>query len=357
MRCWNRAQLDLPEGLVLLVGPNGAGKTSLVEAIVLACLGVSPRTAREAEVVRRGAPALHVTLELDGPPGLQRREIGFAPGAGRRLRRDGAAVRSLGDWRARAVLVFLPDELRAVKGPPAARRRALDRVLEAASPAFADDLAGMGRALAQRNALLRRVRAGAATERSLPAWEAQIAALGARVAAARRAGVAALAAPFARWLDHLGGGVGGRLALETSPAALEEVPEGDLEAALLRELAARRPRDIAAAATLAGPHRDDLLIGAGAADLRREGSQGEQRTAALALLLAARDHLRSRVGRPILLLDDVLSELDPDRRRRLLEAVGDGGQTVVTSADPGAAGVPGAAAAALVRVERGRLVG
>ncbi|WP_217914306.1 AAA family ATPase [Miltoncostaea marina] len=188
LRPWRRAALDLPAGLVLLTGPNGAGKTSLVEAIVLGCLGVSPRTAREAEAVRRGAPALHVALELDGPAGLHRREIGFAAGRGRRLRLDGEPVRRLADWRARAVLVFLPDELRAVKGPPAARRRALDRVLEAASPGFADDLAGYQHALAQRNALLRRVRAGEASRASLPAWEAPMARLGARVAAARRAG-------------------------------------------------------------------------------------------------------------------------------------------------------------------------
>ena len=79
MRPWRRAELELPDGLVAITGPNGAGKTSLVEAIVLGCLGVSPRTAREAEIVRRGAEALHVTLDLEGPAGANRREIGFAP--------------------------------------------------------------------------------------------------------------------------------------------------------------------------------------------------------------------------------------------------------------------------------------
>jgi DNA replication and repair protein RecF len=355
VRPWERAELDLPAGLVVITGPNGAGKTSLVEAIVLGCLGVSPRTAKEAEVVRRGATAFHVRLDLDGPGGLRRREIGFAPGRGRRLRLDGAPVRSLGEWRERAVLVFLPDELRAVKGPPAARRRALDRVLEAAAPGFATDLAGYGQALAQRNALLRRVRAREAAPDSLPAWEAPMATLGARVAAARRAGVAALAGPFAAWLQALGGGPGGTLRLEASPAALAGVADDDLEGALAEALRARRPREIAAAQTLAGPHRDDLWIGVGEADLRREGSQGEQRTAALALLLAARDHLRARAARPILLLDDVLSELDPERRALLLEAVRDGGQTIVTTADPRAAAALAAPPDALVRVEGGRL--
>jgi len=340
---------------VLITGPNGAGKTSLVEALVLGCLGVSPRTAREAEIVRRGADALHVTLDLDGPPGSHRREIGFAAGRGRRLRLDGDPVRTLAQWRARAVLVFLPDELRAVKGPPAARRRALDRVLEAATPGFAEDLTSYQHALAQRNALLRRVRAGLASEASLPSWEAPMAELGARVARARREGVEALAAPFAGWLEALGGGAGGTLRLETSPGALAEVPDDGLEAAVARTLEERRPREIQAAQTLSGPHRDDVWIGAGAADLRREGSQGEQRTAALALLLAARDHLRARAARPILLLDDVLSELDPVRRRLLLEAVRDGGQTLVTTADPGAADALAAPPDSVVRVTSGHL--
>ncbi|WP_217914307.1 hypothetical protein [Miltoncostaea marina] len=135
------------------------------------------------------------------------------------------------------------------------------------------------------------------------------------------------------------------------------MPDDDLEAALAGSLAARREREVAAAGTFAGPHRDDLLIGAGPADLRREGSQGEQRTAALALLLAARDHLRERAARPILLLDDVLSELDPVRRRLLLEAVRDGGQTIVTTADPAAADALDQPPDALVRIEAGTVRG
>ncbi len=82
VRAWHRGAVDLPEGLVVITGPNGAGKTSLVEAVVLGCLGVSPRTSREAEIVRAGAPALHVRLLLDGPGGVQDREIGYSPGAG-----------------------------------------------------------------------------------------------------------------------------------------------------------------------------------------------------------------------------------------------------------------------------------
>ncbi|MCU0306775.1 MAG: DNA replication and repair protein RecF [Thermoleophilia bacterium] len=360
VRCWSRAALDLPDGLVVLAGPNGAGKTSLVEALVMACLGVSCRTSREQEMVRRGAGALHVRLDLAGPDGERRRDIGYQPGLGRRLALDGEPVRSLGAWRARgAVLVFLPDELRAVKGPPAARRRHLDRLLEAAAPGYADDLAGYQAALAQRNALLRRVRAGVTGADGLPPWEARLAALGARLARDRRAALTALAGPFARLLADLGGGPGGVLALEPSPAALAGVPDEEIEGALLAMLAAARDRDVRAAQTLAGPHRDDVLVGqdrdGATADLRRLGSQGEQRTAVLALLLAHREHLAGLGAAPVLVLDDVLSELDPVRRGRLLDAVGPPGQSLLTTADPAAASAAADRGARVVEVREGRL--
>src|SRR5262249_35931939 len=129
LRPWRRAPLERPPGLVGGSGPDGAGEASLVEAIVLGTLGVSPRTARESEAVRRGAQALRVALELEGPDGPSLREIGVQAGLGRRLRVDGQAVRALAAWRVHgAVLVFLPEELRSVKGPPAARRRVVDRL-------------------------------------------------------------------------------------------------------------------------------------------------------------------------------------------------------------------------------------
>jgi DNA replication and repair protein RecF len=180
---------------------------------------------------------------------------------------------------------------------------------------------------------------------------------GAVVARVRRAGVDDLAPGFAHWLHELGGGADGRLRLEPSPAERPQGDDDEVALALARMWRDRRPRDIQAAQTLAGPHRDDLWIGAADTDLRRVGSQGEQRTAALALLLAARDHLRARGPRPILLLDDVLSELDPERRRRLLDAVRDGGQTIVTSADPAVTDDLAAPPDAVVRVLEGAHVG
>ncbi len=355
VRCWRRAALELPEGLIVVQGPNGAGKTSLIEAVVLGALGVSPRTTREAEVVRRGAVALHVALDVEGPS-REHREIGFQPGVGRRLSIDGAPERSLGAWRRPgSVLVFIPEELRAVKGPPAARRRHLDRLLEAADTSFSPSQTAYQHALVQRNALLRRVRAGTTTATALTPWDHQLAAAGAAVIVARRRALRALEQPFASWLERLGGGMQGVLRLESSPVHITQVADDDLESGLREALQARRDRDIAAAVTLSGPHRDDLWIGRGDVDLRRLGSQGEQRTATLALVLAHRDHLVTHAALPILVLDDVLSELDPDRRRRLLEAVSDHGQTILTAADPDVLSVAARTGAHTLHVEGGRI--
>lgn len=359
VRCWHRARLDVPAGLVVLAGPNGAGKTSLVEAVVLAAVGASPRSARLSELVRHDAPALHVSARMTAPSvrgGITTlRDIGYAARTGRRLAEDGEAVRTLAAWRRPgAVLVFVPEELRAVKGPPAARRRGLDRLLEAVVPAFTSAAGDYADALAQRNALLRRSRAMGAAPAAVAAsavpWEAQAARAGALVQSARREMVERLAAPFAEWLAALGGGPGGRLGLEASPGGLAEVPDDRREEALLAYLHDNRARDLAAGMTLGGPHRDDLWIGRDDHDIRRFGSQGEQRTAALALLLAHRSVLDAERARPILLLDDVLSELDPHRRRALVEAVAHGGQTLITTADPDVPRASGAEAATVIRV-------
>jgi len=340
LRCWAHLALEFPPGLIVINGPNGAGKTSIVEGIVVATLGVSPRSAQMADLVRSGAPAVRVGGDFIDPthPGRStRREIGYATGIGRRMTLDGVGVRQLQVWRRPgAVLVFVPEELRAVKGPPAARRRSLDRLLEAVSLGFGEDLAAYQEALSQRNALLRRARTGAADVRTAFPWEARMAAHGARVSAARRRMIGEIAPRYAFWLDRLGGGRDGDLRWEASPSAVADTSDGAMEEALRAYLEDRRPRDLAAGMTTAGPHRDDVWIGAAGRDLRRLGSQGEQRTAALAILLAHRDVMRAAGGGPILLLDDVLSELDPERRAALLAALEGDEQVIITSADPAA---------------------
>ncbi len=142
-------------------------------------------------------------------------------------------------------------------------------------------------------------------------------------------------------MSILGGGPEGVIALEASPTGLADVADHEVHVALAERMQQTRAREVAAAQTLTGPHRDDVFVGqqrgAVIIDLRRVGSQGEQRTAVLALLMAHREHLGARSGLPILVLDDVLSELDPTRRGLLLDAVVGEGQCILTTADPVAA--------------------
>jgi DNA replication and repair protein RecF len=216
------------------------------------------------------------------------------------------------------VLAFTPDRLAVVKGGPIVRRAYLDRVLGRLLPARAAVPAEYGQALAQRNAALRHAAGGQSSLAALVPWTEALAALGDELDAARVETVAALARPFAATAAALG---------------LEDAALGyEARGLSVAELDARRDRDLARGTTGAGPHLRDLAIQAGARDLRAFGSQGEQRVAVLSLLLAEAQVLGDRRDEaPVLLLDDVLSELDDRRRAALLEGVPAGCQTLVTA--------------------------
>jgi DNA replication and repair protein RecF len=325
-RCYERVEVAFPAGLVGIVGPNGAGKTSLVEMIHFGALAYSPRTSSEAQVVAFGQDLTRVEVdaELGGSP--VRVEVGFRPGEPKRVVVDGVAERSAAGLLGRfPVLVFTPDRIRLVQGAPALRRSYLDRALVRLWPALVDVPAAYARALAQRNHLLRRLRAGHGDPEALVGWDDVTAKAGAALALARRRLVSRLGAPFAERLGQLGGEPGAdplRLVEHTPPEALAQA------------LLDRRRRDVDRAATGAGPHLDDLELRESGRDLRRFGSQGEQRRALLALILAEADLLTAERGeQPVLLLDDVTGEFDAARRALLLDAVRRFEQAIVTTTD------------------------
>jgi len=345
-RCYERLALELPAGLVGVIGPNGAGKTALIEMIHFGCLGYSPRTASEAQVVRFGDEVARVETVAELRGGRVEVSIGYRPGEPKRVTVDGAPERSIERLLGRfPVLVFTPDRLRVIQGAPALRRSYLDRVLARLWPALSATAAEYGRCLAQRNHLLRRVRAGAVEASALDPWDALVAEAGGSLAAARDRCCTRLAGPFAARLEQLGGDPG--------PDPLRYLPNVPAGEPLAPVLAGRRQRDIDRAATGAGPHLDDIGVFEHDRDLRLYGSQGEQRRALLALILAEADLLAGeRDEPPLLLLDDVTGELDGERRRRLLDAVAAFDQTVVTSTDEAdLAGRP----ATVLRVEAGRV--
>jgi DNA replication and repair protein RecF len=217
-----------------------------------------------------------------------------------------------------ATLVFTPDRLAVVKGGPAARRAYFDRALGRLAPARAQLSTEYAAALAQRNASLRRVASGYSSRDALAPWTEQVAALGRQLVEARSEVLALLAPRFAERAEELGLPAA-RMTYEGEPPALEA-------------LESRLDRDLERGSTGLGPHLDDVLLTSGTRDLRSFGSQGEQRLTVLALLLAEAELIAARRGyAPLLLLDDVLSELDPGRRRVLAERVQKAGQTLVTA--------------------------
>jgi DNA replication and repair protein RecF len=306
---------------VLAVGPNGVGKTNLLESLHVGTQGFSPRTRADAQLIRFGASAARVALRgRRGEVGLEI-EVGLESGAGKRARLNGAALRAAEQLRAEtATLVFTPDRLGIVKGAPAARRAYFDRALGRLAPARAALPAEYGAAVAQRNAGLRRVAAGVSPRDALAPWTDRVASLGAELVEAREQVLALLAEPFAERAGELG----------LAAATLEYEGEPPSE----RALEERLDRDLERGATSLGPHLDDIVVAAAGRPLRSFGSQGEQRLAVLALLLAEAEVIRERRGvPPLLLLDDVLSELDPERRRALAARVAEAGQALVTATD------------------------
>jgi DNA replication and repair protein RecF len=311
---------------VLAVGENGAGKTNLLEALHVGTQGFSPRSRNDAQLVRFGAEAARIELAGERGGRTLEIEVTLRPGDAKRAQLNGAPLRAAEQLRAEVeTLVFTPDRLVVVKGGPAARRAYFDRVLGRLLPARAGTPAEYGAAVAQRNAALRRVMVGASSRDAVAPWTQRVAELGEALVTARHEAIEALLPPFAERAAELG--------LEAAELLYQaEPPSTDA-------LEARLDEDLDRGTTGLGPHLDDVGIVAGGRDLRRYGSQGEQRLVVLSLLLAEAELLTERgPAPPLLLLDDVLSELDERRRRALAERLSGRGQTLITAT--GASALP-----------------
>jgi DNA replication and repair protein RecF len=291
------------------------GKTNLLESLHVGTQGFSPRSRTDAQLIRFGEPAARVVVA--GREGRRELELSLTlrAGQGKEARVNGARLPSAESLRREvSTLVFTPDRLTVVKGGPAARRAYFDRALARLQPGQAGLPPAYLAALAQRGAALRRVHLGLATRDALEPWTEQVATLGAELVERRVATLASLAGGFAECAEELG-----------LPAARLAY---DGEAPSHSELEARLSRDLERGSTGLGPHLHDVVVASGTRDLRQFGSQGEQRLAVLSLLLAEADLLPSP---PLLLLDDVLSELDLGRRRVLAALLAPHGQTVITA--------------------------
>jgi DNA replication and repair protein RecF len=305
---------------VLVTGANGAGKTNLLESLHVGTQGFSPRTRVDAQLVRFGRDAARIALRGKRAGAPVELEVTLKLGTGKRASLNGARLRAAEQLRGEVTtLVFTPDRLVVVKGGPAARRAYFDRVLGRLSSARAGLSAEYGAAVGQRNAALRRIAHGASSREALAPWNDQVSRLGTALVEGRTETVAELQPRLRERAGELG---------------LQEVElRYEADPPTVAELEARTERDLERGTTGLGPHLDDVGILSAGRDVRAFGSQGEQRLAVLALLLAEAEVLEERRGtRPLLLLDDVLSELDSDRRRILSDRLREDGQALVTSA-------------------------
>ena len=304
---------------MLVTGANGAGKTNLLESLHVGTQGFSPRTRADAQLIRLGAEAARVALGGARDGRALQLEVTLGGSAGKRAKLNGAQLRSAEQLRGEvATLVFTPDRLAVIKGGPAVRRAYFDRALGRLWPSRSTLPVDYAAAVGQRNAALRRAGMGLSTREAIAPWSEQVVALGGELVHARLAAIALLAPAFAERAEELG------------------LPEAGLDYAgeppSLEALEARIDRDLERGVTGLGPHLDDVDVRSGSRDLRTFGSQGEQRLAVLSLLLAEAEVLADRRGvPPLVLLDDVLSELDAARRRTLAERIGTVGQAVVTA--------------------------
>jgi DNA replication and repair protein RecF len=349
-RSYRAAAAELGAGLTVIHGHNGSGKSNLLEAICFGCTARSPRTRNDRELIRFGAAAARVTLHLlDDREAEHTIAIGFGAmeqdtALQKRIRFDGASIERADQIPDRPlVVVFVPDRLELVNGSPAIRRGHLDHLVAALWPSRATHRAEYARALAQRNALISRIKAGVASDAALQSWNLEVARHALTLSGDRNAAIAEISTGFTMRCQALG--LVGVAGLEYRPRSRASTPEQ-----LAQELQERLPEDLRRGYSTHGPHRDDIAILRDGRQLRTYGSQGERRLALLALLLSERAALANARGRaPLALLDDVMSELDAPRRAALLDdlAAGDG-QSVIATTD--LAHVPGALADGVKRL-------
>jgi DNA replication and repair protein RecF len=333
-RGWRELRVAFPAGDVALVGPNATGKTSILEAVWYAATLGSHRSSADAVLVRSGATAsiVRITVENEGRSDLVELEIVTQGRA--RAKLGGSAVGRrrdvLGTVRAS---LFAPERVAVVRGDPGERRRFVDELLVQLHPRFHGVIREYERAVRQRNALLRE--AGGRMPPGIDAWDEAVAGPGGELCAGRADAVAALAPAAAASYRAVGDDrvFGVRYAPKTDDPGEDASPEGWTRA-ILEGLHARRGDELARGTTLVGPHRDDVELSIGGLPARTHASQGEAWLAGLALVLGVHSAIAGRVGiRPVLLLDDAFSLLDPNRRDRLAAALPEGTQVVTSISD------------------------
>ncbi|MEX0782787.1 MAG: DNA replication/repair protein RecF [Dehalococcoidia bacterium] len=351
-RNYARVQLKLEKGINLFVGENAQGKSNLLEAIYLLSTLRSSRASSDADLVRRDIlssefPVARLSCEVERSAGNLQLEVAIvgrttdpAHRAGKRVRVNGVSKRASEAVGQLAAVLFTTLDIEVVAGPPLLRRRYLDMMISQVDRGYLRAMQRYARVLQQRNSLLKRIQAREASSGELNFWDQELAHAGGMIFQARADALGHVVPQAQFQMERLSDGLES-LQITYRPAlgGLDEhdapIDETEWTARMLKALSNLRGREIGAGATLIGPHRDDVTVEIDGLPADSFASRAQQRTAALSLRIAEASYLRRALGDdPILLLDDVLSELDARRRRGVLEFLDSFQQTIITTAEP-----------------------
>lgn len=351
-RNYGHVGLKLDRGLNLFVGENAQGKSNLLEAIYLLSTLRSSRASNDADLVRRDLlgsdfPVARLACEVERSAGNLQMEVAIvgrttdaSHRAGKRVRVNGVPKRASDAVGQLAAVLFTTLDIDIVAGPPLMRRRYLDMMISQVDRGYLRAMQRYAKVLQQRNSLLKRIQAREASAGELNFWDQELAHAGGVIMQARAEALGHIVPQSTFQMERLSDGLE-MLQMTYKPAmggmtdTDSPIDETEWTARMLRSLSNLRAREIGAGATLVGPHRDDVLVEIDNMPADSFASRAQQRTAALSMRLAEASYLRRALGDdPVVLLDDVLSELDARRRRGVLEFFDSFQQTIVTTADP-----------------------
>lgn len=332
-RNYSKLDLEFKHNLNIFVGQNAQGKTNILESIYVGAMGRSHRTSTENELVRWQQPGGSITLSFTRQDIENKLVFKFISNQNKEIILNGHTIKTrdlIGHLNA---VMFSPEDLMLIKGVPAGRRKFLDSEISQASPSYYRNLMQYNRIVSQRNNLLKKIRENRAKASMLETWDEQLAVSAAVIVEKRQSAIKKLAM-LANLMHRKITNSRENLTISYLQSGIIE-PVDNLKDWYLQQMTANRSVDIARGSTSVGPHRDDLIFEVNGINLRNFGSQGQQRTGVLAVKLAEIEFIKSETGEyPVLLLDDVMSELDASRREQLLSFIKDRIQTFITATEP-----------------------
>ena len=354
-RNYSQARFCPSEGLSVLVGDNAQGKTNLLEAIYLCCIGRSHRTNADLDLIMHGCDSAQISVRFERMGVRETIEIAFAKTEDGKLQRkiaiNGLKIARVGEMMGHLhCVLFAPEHLRLIKDGPSERRRFLDMEISQLYPAYFYALQRYNRTLLNRNRLLKDMAKNPSLKNTLPIWDEQLCTYGAQIARQREEFLHKLSPLCKRYHARLSPAEEFSLSYKRTP----DVSIDEYESAFKQALSSSWQEDMRRGTTQLGPHRDDIAFFINGFDIKSYASQGQQRSCTLSIKLAQMDIIKKQTGEmPILLLDDVLSELDEGRQRLLLENL-DAGQTIVTCTDIHS---PVLGKAFITRIQAGQMIG